>query len=411
MMENEVRRMQDELVAVQHDRMELEAQRKAAVEAAQAAQMSAMNRPSAHTCRSTCHGPCGRGPGQSEQQLRELREQYNRLQDDFKAKVTEVAGLRADNEKLKCCCKDLEGLRNQADIRAEELEKEMKKSSDEKNKLMGSKEMLVEQEQQLIVAKQRFREAQDELEETRALIGDQAAQLEDYRNKYLQAQQLVEEQRRQIDMMELENNRVSEQVAVEIQRVKTQFQEKLAELSPLPDILKNTQLKLQEETQLRILAERNAEAISRELQMARDKENSLLNDMDKVRSDQILNEDERAAMTARVSNLECKCGEAQNMVEKLKQELARTEEIANQREKRLDEKLHEITQLTAQLENVREESARQVARTKDRCETVRRSMQGQIADLERQLAAARAMARSAQKDRDDVSIFSLFYLV
>lgn len=45
---------------------------------------------------------------------------------------------------------------------------------------------MVEQEQTLIVFKQRFREAQDELEELRSLIQDQAAQLEDYRNKYLQ---------------------------------------------------------------------------------------------------------------------------------------------------------------------------------------------------------------------------------
>jgi outer dense fiber protein 2 len=45
---------------------------------------------------------------------------------------------------------------------------------------------LIEQEQALMVAKQRFRESQDELEELRSLIQDQATQLEDYRNKYLQ---------------------------------------------------------------------------------------------------------------------------------------------------------------------------------------------------------------------------------
>lgn len=45
---------------------------------------------------------------------------------------------------------------------------------------------MVEQEQALLMAKQRFRKAQDELEELRSLIQDQAAQLEDYRNKYLQ---------------------------------------------------------------------------------------------------------------------------------------------------------------------------------------------------------------------------------
>lgn len=52
--------------------------------------------------------------------------------------------------------------------------------------MIGFKEQMVEQEQTLIVFKQRFREAQDELEELRSLIQDQAAQLEDYRNKYLQ---------------------------------------------------------------------------------------------------------------------------------------------------------------------------------------------------------------------------------
>lgn len=50
----------------------------------------------------------------------------------------------------------------------------------------GHKEQLIEQEQALMVAKQRFREAQDESEELRSSIQDQAAQLEDYRNKYLQ---------------------------------------------------------------------------------------------------------------------------------------------------------------------------------------------------------------------------------
>lgn len=138
---------------------------------------------------------------------------------------------------------------------------------------MGSKEQLVEQEQQLAVAKQRYREAQDELEELRALVEDQQSQLDDYRNKYLQAQQQVEEQRRQMDMMELENNRISEQVNLEIQRVKNQFQEKLQELTPLPDILKTTQIKLQEAQQMHLLAERNNEALVRELQAYRDKVN------------------------------------------------------------------------------------------------------------------------------------------
>lgn len=47
----------------------------------------------------------------------------------------------------------------------------------------GGKEQMIELEQQLTVAKQRFRGAQDELEEVRALVLDQEGQLESYRNK------------------------------------------------------------------------------------------------------------------------------------------------------------------------------------------------------------------------------------
>ncbi|XP_031349099.1 outer dense fiber protein 2-like isoform X2 [Photinus pyralis] len=398
-MECEVRNMQSELVAVQKERQHLEQHRKMITSAP-----PCLPPPCGMPCMPP---PCNMGGGSPggagmDQQLRELREQYNRLQDDYKGKLTEVAGLRADVEKLKQNAKDAEEARKIAEDKVKEYEKDVKSFKSEKNKYMGSKEQLIEQEQQLNVAKQRFREAQDELEELRALIQDQQAQLDDYRNKYLQAQQQVEEQRRQIDMMEMENNRISEQVNLEIQRVKNQFQEKLQELTPLPDILKTTQLKLQEAQQMHLLAERNNENLILELQAYRDKAAAMANQMEKVRSDQQLGVDEKVDLQQRVQQLELKITEAEEEIDRLQKDLVRTEEVADQNEKRVQEKLHEIAQLVAQLETVREESARQVARTKDRCETVRRSMQNQIADLERQLAQSRAQARGAQKDRDDI---------
>lgn len=41
--------------------------------------------------------------------------------------------------------------------------------------------------------------------------------------QYIQAQQLVEEQRRQMDLMDMDNTRISEQINLEIQRVKVFF--------------------------------------------------------------------------------------------------------------------------------------------------------------------------------------------
>lgn len=62
----------------------------------------------------------------SDTALRELREQYNRLQDDYKGKVTEVAGLRADNEKLKQTAKEAEESKKTIEDRLKELEKRCK---------------------------------------------------------------------------------------------------------------------------------------------------------------------------------------------------------------------------------------------------------------------------------------------
>lgn len=288
------------------------------------------------------------------------------------------------------------------EIKLIDTQERLKTMEAEKEKYEGFKEQMVEQEQTLIVFKQRFREAQDELEELRSLIQDQAAQLEDYRNKYLQAQQQVEEQRRQLDLMEMDNARMNENVTLEIGRVKNQFQEKLAELAPLPDILKQTQVKLQEAQQMRLVAERNCEDLSREVIGCKDKIQTLQNQLDVLRSEYQALQDERGHGSGRFDELERRNTELRHENERMKNTLARFEEHEAQLQKRIDEKMHEVTQLTAMLEQIREDSARQVARTKERCETVRRSMQSQIAEMERQLAQCRATARAAQKDRDEI---------
>ncbi|XP_031846794.1 uncharacterized protein LOC116433151 [Nomia melanderi] len=434
-MECEVRNMQIELANVQRERQQLEQQRKLLKCTGPCAPCGCCPPPSSMSHQtsgsppyappvpilpspsiplpkmppapsSTCTGPCVTAPmGAStcpQQQLRDLREQYARLQDDYKNKLCEVSCLRTDAEKLKQQTREAIEEREKLDIKLVDAQERLKAIEAEKDKYEGFKEQMIEHEQQLIVVKQRFRESQDELEELRSLIQDQAAQLEDYRNKYLQAQQQVEEQRRQLDLMEMDNARMNENVTLEIGRVKNQFQEKLAELAPLPDLLKQTQVKLQEAQQMRLVAERNCEDLSRDLIGYKDKAQTLQNQLDVLRAEYQTLQEERGSGTGRFEELEKKNSELRHENERMKNTLARFEEHEAQLQKRIDEKMHEITQLTAMLDQVREDSARQVARTKERCDTVRRSMQSQIADMERQLAQCRATARAAQKDRDEI---------
>ncbi|XP_012060908.1 PREDICTED: early endosome antigen 1 [Atta cephalotes] len=434
-METEVRNMQMELANVQRERQQLEQQRKLLKCTAPCAQcaccppptstcatptsglplmgiskvpaMSAMplTQTTTQTAPPMCTGSCTNatmGTSTCVQQLRDLREQYARLQDDYKSKLCEVSCMRTEAEKFKQDLRDAKEEKERMEIKLIDVQERLKFLETEKGKFEGHKEHLIEQEQALIVAKQRFREAQDELEELRSLIQDQAAQLEDYRNKYLQAQQQVEEQRRQLDLMEMDNARMNENVTLEIGRVKNQFQEKLAELAPLPDILKQMQMKMQEAQQMRLVAERSCEDLSRELLGCKDKIQTLQNQLDVLRTEHQTLQDERGLGCDRSEEMEKKCGELRHENERMKNTLARFEEHEAQLQKRIDEKMHENTQLSSMLEQIREDSARQVVRTKERCETMRRSMQGQIAEMERQLAQCRATARAAQRDRDEI---------
>nr|CAH7739672.1 unnamed protein product [Callosobruchus chinensis] len=405
-MENEVKAMQEELTAVQRERAHLEHHRKM------------MCPPPTYfmpppcvpvppclpmPCRSPPPCTCDEDTGSSaDQQVKEMKEQYNLLQDDYKSKLKEVSTLRAENQSLQG---ELEAERDNLKAYQEKirkLEDELKAIVGEKGKGAGLKEQLMELEQQLSVAKQRFKDAQDELEELRLLVQDQQQQMDDYRNKYLEAMQQVEEQRRQIDLMEMENQRVSEQVNLEIQRVKNQFQEKVQELMPLPDILKNTQMKLQEAQQMHLLAERNNESISRELKMYKDKLATLTNQLDMAKSDEALGKSEKDTLLQKIADLEKEVEDIKEENYNLKNGIAELEDRLTACQLESDSRAHEIIQLETNLENVREESARQVARTKDRCEIVRKSMQNQINDLERQLAQCRAQAKAAQKDRDEI---------
>ncbi|KAK9737124.1 hypothetical protein QE152_g11002 [Popillia japonica] len=454
-MEEEVRTMQNELIAVRQERMHLEQHRRmmtcpnicttpcpnafpppcpgAPPCPAHPCSPPPCQRPP--PCQNFCPAPCNMNKGPSiEQQFRELREKYNYLQEDYKGKLTEVAGLRAEVDRLKQNAIDAEnylqedykgkltevaGLRAEVDrLKQNAIDAEQaKKIAEDKNKECArllkeckdarkaaglGKEQTTELEQQLAVAKQRYREVKDELEEVRALVEEHKAQMEEYRNKYMQAQQTVEEQRRQIDMMELENARIGEQVNLEIQRVKNQFQEKLQELTPLPDILKATQKKLQEVQQMHLLAERKNELLLKDLQTCRDKAGELELEMERIKGNEREGLGEVGQLRLRLEESAAKLAESLEDNERLKNELLALQEHLDETERALSEKAHEAAQLSAEVENVREESARQIARTKERCETIRRSMQLQITELERQLASCRALTRSAQKDRDEI---------
>ncbi|CAH1956754.1 unnamed protein product [Acanthoscelides obtectus] len=413
-MENDLRAIQDELSAVQTERAHLEHHRK-------------MFCPPVHCFLPPCMSPtCMAGPpcqplpckfppymlpppctcaadtGPSlEQQMKGLKEQYVLLQEDYKLKVKEVSTLRAENQNLKeAVDKERANLKVYKD-KIKKHEEDIRSLMGDRGKGAGLKDRILELEKELADAKQTFREAQDELEQLRSKVQDQQQQMDDYRNRYLEAQQQVEEQRRQIDLMELENVRISEQINMEIQRVKNQFQRKLEELMPLPGILKDTQMALKKAQQEHLLAERTNESVAGELTLYKDKLAALANQLNDNR-DQVLGQTEKDGLLQKIADLEKEIEDAREESYDLRSQVGDLGEKLTSCRLESDSRAHEIVQLESNIENVRIESARQVARTKDRCELVRKSMQNQINDLERQVMHCQAQVKSSLKDKDEI---------
>ncbi|XP_063837642.1 paramyosin-like [Ostrinia nubilalis] len=354
-----------------------------------------------------CPAPCNPNapPTPAEREVQRLTIQLRQTEENFKTKVTECAMLRAELLKKK---EELEKERCQhreVQNKLRELEMKFEGLATHTNMLMGTKEQAFEQEVNVRALKQCYREAREEIDELRMLMKEQNDQLQDYRVKYLQAQQLVEEQRRQMDMMDMDNTRISEQINLEIQRVKIKFQEKLQELAPIPDLLKATQMRLKDAQQAQAIAEHNAEQLARELNCAREKVHVLLHNSLKGPEkppEKGADEKQMALLQQRIAQLTENNMALKSEIERLKINVIRMEESVLANEKRLQEKMHECAQLGGELDRARDEAARALQRSNERTDTIRKCMQTSIAELERQLAASRAQVRTAEKDREEL---------
>ncbi|CAH2103240.1 unnamed protein product [Euphydryas editha] len=354
-----------------------------------------------------CPAPCNPNapPTPAEREVERLKIQLRQTEESLKTKVTECAMLRTDLLKKK---EELEKERCQhreVQNKLRELEMKFEGLTTHTNMLLGTKEQAFEQEVNVRALKQCYREAREEIDELRTLMKEQNNQLQDYRVKYLQAQQLVEEQRRQMDMMDMDNTRISEQINLEIQRVKIKFQEKLQELAPIPDLLKATQMKLKDAQQSQAIAEHNAEQLARELNSAREKVHVLLHNSLKPPEkppERGADEKQMALLQQRISQLTETNMSLKSEIERLKANVIRMEESVLANEKRLQEKMHECAQLGGELDRARDEAARALQRANERTETVRKCMQTTVGELERQLASTRAQVKTAEKEREEL---------
>lgn len=74
----------------------------------------------------------------AQQQLRDLREQYARLQDDYKSKLCEVSCMRAEAEKMKQDIRDAKEEKERMEIKLIDAQERLKLLESEKEKFEGN---------------------------------------------------------------------------------------------------------------------------------------------------------------------------------------------------------------------------------------------------------------------------------
>lgn len=80
----------------------------------------------------------------AQQQLRDLREQYARLQEDYKNKLCEVSCMRTEAEKLKQDTRDAKEEKERTEIKLIDVQERLKLLEAEKIKFEGNFVQIVE---------------------------------------------------------------------------------------------------------------------------------------------------------------------------------------------------------------------------------------------------------------------------
>lgn len=220
--------------------------------------------------------------------------------------------------------------------------------------------------------REQIAEMMEEQDEYKVLICEQSKQIEDYREKYLRAQQLVEEQKCLLKRQDLDNKKIEAQVNAEMQRIKDQFEKKLQEYAQLPKLLENEQLKLSKCCKEKQELETKLCIVCRELKSSKQT---------------------RAGPTGAVECENCR------LLEKELENCKMQNDTLNDANKRLIERNQ---QTTKELDCLRCESAKIIARLKERADSNQETLQKHINQLEQELAQCRATASLSIADREDV---------
>ncbi|XP_029921867.1 outer dense fiber protein 2 isoform X2 [Myripristis murdjan] len=244
--------------------------------------------------------------------------------------------------------------------------------------------------------------SQTELQQVKATVKQYENLLDSYKIQVGKTRAEADEYCTRLGQAEREAQVARGELEQEIEEVRRELLGRLAELEPLPEALRRSELELKEAQERVHSQDRRSMELSTTLTDFRMKIETQGSQMELLRQKNMVLMEENKQLQNRVESLERKLKEAGSQNSDLLAVITKREETIHSNQLRLEEKTRECTLLNRKLEEALDDARQQVSETRERAATKERTTQSKILDLETHLSRTTSEINQLRRSKEEV---------
>nr|CAB3264551.1 outer dense fiber protein 2-like [Phallusia mammillata] len=340
--------------------------------------------------------------GDRERKLEEARSQADAWRDRYQRTADEKGRLDDHVQSLAQKASDLESVLRSNEIIAQTKEDEYRSKLD---KLMsdnsGCRSDAERNKTDCALAEERSRQAQKEAANLRAEIRQRESVEADLRTQLRKAKNEAEEALLTAERVERNSRRMRDDGNNEIERVREQMLDRMRDLQPLPELLKETEMKLQDtQDKLHVFEQRSAEQ-TRIIAELTNKTEDRADETSSLRQRIVALNDENRALEARLQILQVKLDDRDVRVKETVLDTVGKDERIQQLQLKFEEANHEKVSFKRQLEAAVADSRKAVESEVEKAAAREHAAQARIIDLETTITRLKTDVASAKRSKED----------
>ncbi|XP_078603530.1 outer dense fiber protein 2-like isoform X2 [Branchiostoma floridae x Branchiostoma japonicum] len=339
----------------------------------------------------------------------ELKAQNNRLTQQRSQVESENAVLHGRNKDLDRQLRDTEDrLRANTDTLTERVQRQANEVASLKIDNERLQNQVSTMEDKLITSQTDVTQLKSSVRQYENLVTEYKQQMVKVHGPHCYALHVMNASQREaeaahvrLERTELERTRLQEESTEELERVRTRLQQRLAELEPLPELLRESEIKIQDMTDRINAYEKRALEHTKLITELTVKVEDQSGQLESNRSKSHAAEDEIRALQTKVDALQRKLEESDAQNRDLVSVIAKREDTIHETQARCDELARENSSLSRQLEASIQDMRRQTEEARDKASSKERSAQNRILDLEAQLSRVRSELAAIKRQREE----------